>query len=125
MSWVEPRGEQRMGELHFVRTLHKKCGEMFLLCRNNGQRLDFCSDDDPEKLPKVDDGSSVDASAETQPAVPQVPITTPPPVVGGGDAAAAQAGYAGYSSWYQVWAQILMQTVKSTRRHFFLSSSFH
>ncbi|XP_075902884.1 pre-mRNA-processing factor 39 [Nelusetta ayraudi] len=58
-------------------------------------------DDDPEKLHKVDDGSSVDASAETQPAVPQVPITTPPPVVGGGDAAAAQAGYAGYSSWYQ------------------------
>lgn len=45
----------------------------------------------------------MDASAEAQSAAPQVPITTPPPVLGGGgDAAAAQAGYAGYSSWYQV-----------------------
>lgn len=57
-------------------------------------------EDDPEKMHKVDDGSSVDASAETQ--VTEVGNTTPPPVVSGGDAtAAAQAGYAGYSSWYQ------------------------
>lgn len=66
-------------------------------------RLDFCSDDEPEQRLKAEDSSSVEVSAETQSAVAQVPITTPPPVVDGGDAAAAaQAGYAGYSNWYQV-----------------------
>lgn len=61
----------------------------------------FCRDEDPEKLSKTDDGSAVAVSAQVPPTMPHVPITTPPPPVMGTDMS-AQAGYGGYSSWYQV-----------------------
>ncbi|CAI5652393.1 pre-mRNA-processing factor 39 [Oreochromis niloticus] len=57
-------------------------------------------DEDPEKLSKTDDGSAVAVSAQVPPTMPHVPITTPPPPVMGTDMS-AQAGYGGYSSWYQ------------------------
>ncbi|XP_028271850.1 pre-mRNA-processing factor 39 isoform X2 [Parambassis ranga] len=56
-------------------------------------------DEDPEKLSKTDDGSAV-VSAQAPPTMPHVPITTPPPPMMGTDMS-AQAGYGGYSSWYQ------------------------
>lgn len=63
-------------------------------------------DEDPEKLSKGDDGSAV--STQAPPTMPHVPITTPPPPVMGADMS-AQAGYAGYSSWYQVGFEVLTQ----------------
>ncbi|XP_053179799.1 pre-mRNA-processing factor 39 isoform X2 [Scomber japonicus] len=57
-------------------------------------------DEDPEKLSKSDDGSAVAVSAQVPPTMAHVPITTPPPPVMGTDMS-AQAGYGGYSSWYQ------------------------
>ncbi|XP_034399828.1 pre-mRNA-processing factor 39 isoform X1 [Cyclopterus lumpus] len=57
-------------------------------------------DDDSEKLSKSDDGSAVAVSAEVQPTMPHVPITTPPPPVIGADTS-SQASYGGYGSWYQ------------------------
>ncbi|KAK5896964.1 hypothetical protein CesoFtcFv8_010073 [Champsocephalus esox] len=57
-------------------------------------------DEETEKLMKSEDGSAVAVSAQDPPTMPHVPITTPPPPVMGADAS-AQAGYGGYSSWYQ------------------------
>ncbi|KAI3351674.1 hypothetical protein L3Q82_020514, partial [Scortum barcoo] len=57
-------------------------------------------DSHEDKLIKSDDGSDVAVSAQVPPTMPHVPITTPPPPVMGADAS-AQAGYGGYSSWYQ------------------------
>lgn len=57
-------------------------------------------DEDPEKLSKSDDGSAVAVSAQVPSTMPHVPITTPPPPVGAD--MSSQAGYGGYSSWYQV-----------------------
>ncbi|XP_029020833.1 pre-mRNA-processing factor 39 isoform X2 [Betta splendens] len=53
-------------------------------------------DEDPEKLSKTEDNSA----AQVTPTMPHVPITTPPPPIMGADMN-AQAGYGGYSSWYQ------------------------
>ena len=61
----------------------------------------FFRDEDPEKMSKSEDGSAVAVSASVPPTMPHVPITTPPPPVMGADAN-AQAGYGGYSNWYQV-----------------------
>lgn len=58
-------------------------------------------DEDPEKLIKSEDGSAVAVSAQAPPTMPHVPITTPPPPIVGADMN-TQAGYGGYSSWYQV-----------------------
>nr|XP_020450726.1 pre-mRNA-processing factor 39-like [Monopterus albus] len=55
-------------------------------------------DEDAEKLIKSEDGSAV--ATHVPPTMPHVPITTPPPPVMGADMS-AQAGYGGYSSWYQ------------------------
>ncbi|KAF3838520.1 hypothetical protein F7725_010288 [Dissostichus mawsoni] len=57
-------------------------------------------DEETEKLMKSEDGSAVAVSAQDPTTMPHVPITTPPPPVMGADAS-AQAGYGGYSSWYQ------------------------
>uniref|UniRef100_A0A3Q3W5F2 Uncharacterized protein n=1 Tax=Mola mola TaxID=94237 RepID=A0A3Q3W5F2_MOLML len=57
-------------------------------------------DEDPDKFSKGDDGSAVAVSEQAPPTMPQVPITTPPPPMMGTDMS-AQAGYGGYSSWYQ------------------------
>uniref|UniRef100_A0A667X0K8 Pre-mRNA-processing factor 39-like n=1 Tax=Myripristis murdjan TaxID=586833 RepID=A0A667X0K8_9TELE len=57
--------------------------------------------EDPEKLSKDDDGSAVAMPPQVPPNMPHVPITTPPPPVMGSDMS-TQAGYGGYSSWYQV-----------------------
>lgn len=54
------------------------------------------SDEDQEKLSKNDDGLAVAATAQVQPTMPHVPITTPPPDM------SAQSGYSGYGNWYQV-----------------------
>uniref|UniRef100_I3JCP6 Pre-mRNA-processing factor 39 n=1 Tax=Oreochromis niloticus TaxID=8128 RepID=I3JCP6_ORENI len=64
-------------------------------------------DEDPEKLSKTDDGSAVAVSAQVPPTMPHVPITTPPPPVMGTDMS-AQAGYGGYSSWYQVTLRFIL-----------------
>ncbi|XP_029917673.1 pre-mRNA-processing factor 39 [Myripristis murdjan] len=56
--------------------------------------------EDPEKLSKDDDGSAVAMPPQVPPNMPHVPITTPPPPVMGSDMS-TQAGYGGYSSWYQ------------------------
>uniref|UniRef100_A0A8C6NL53 Pre-mRNA-processing factor 39-like n=4 Tax=Nothobranchius furzeri TaxID=105023 RepID=A0A8C6NL53_NOTFU len=57
-------------------------------------------DEDPQKLSKNEDSSTVAAAEEVPPTMPQVPITNPPPSVIGTDTS-AQAGYGAYSSWYQ------------------------
>ncbi|GLD72373.1 pre-mRNA-processing factor 39-like protein [Lates japonicus] len=57
-------------------------------------------DEDSDKLSKSEDGSAVAVSSQVPPTMPHVPITTPPPPMMGTDMS-AQAGYGGYSSWYQ------------------------
>lgn len=52
-------------------------------------------DEDQEKLSINDDGLAVAATAQVQPTMPHVPITTPPPDM------SAQSGYSGYGNWYQ------------------------
>ncbi|XP_076877486.1 pre-mRNA-processing factor 39 [Brachyhypopomus gauderio] len=59
------------------------------------------SDDDTEKLSKMDDGSAMTGPLQgAPPSMPPVPMTTPPPPMMGGDMSGAH-GYGGYGNWYQ------------------------
>jgi len=56
--------------------------------------------DDPEKMSKMDDGSSLTVPPQTAPlTMPHAPMTTPPPSMMGGD---MSGSYGSYGNWYQV-----------------------
>ncbi|XP_056113274.1 pre-mRNA-processing factor 39, partial [Rhinichthys klamathensis goyatoka] len=71
-----------------------------LLQEHNAKREAENSDnDDPEKMSKMDDGSSLTMPPQTAPlTMPHAPMTTPPPSMMGGD---MSGSYGSYGSWYQ------------------------
>lgn len=71
-----------------------------LLQEHNAKREAENSDnDDPEKMSKMDDGSSLTVPPQTAPPMmPHAPMTTPPPSMMGGD---MSGSYGSYGSWYQ------------------------
>ncbi|XP_077103888.1 pre-mRNA-processing factor 39 isoform X2 [Siphateles boraxobius] len=57
------------------------------------------NNDDPEKMNKMDDGSSLTVPPQTAPPMmPYAPMMTPPPSMMGGD---MSGSYGSYGSWYQ------------------------
>ncbi|XP_039504709.1 pre-mRNA-processing factor 39 isoform X2 [Pimephales promelas] len=71
-----------------------------LLQEHNAKREAENSDyDDPEKMSKMDDGSSLTVPPQTAPlTMPHAPMTTPPPSMMGGD---MSGSYGSYGNWYQ------------------------
>ncbi|XP_056328556.1 pre-mRNA-processing factor 39 isoform X1 [Danio aesculapii] len=77
-----------------VLSLHEE--HQKLLKEHDAKRAAENSDDDPEKMSKMDDVPTMPQIAP--PTIPQVPMTTPPPSMMGGD---MSGSYGNYSSWYQ------------------------